>query len=114
GRFREVRRAVGKTLRRDRLGRVVAALAGVAVEPPERRGVRLASAHGHAFSAHLSANSQGLRGLPPEKFSNRTGQGLSFRSAPSPGSGFSPQSIALRVAACWRRMVDRPKWSWRI
>jgi hypothetical protein len=33
--------------------------------------------------------------VPPLKFSNRTGQGSSFRSAPSPGSGFSPQSIAL-------------------
>jgi hypothetical protein len=49
----------------------------------------------------------------PEKFSNRTGQDFFFGSAPSPGSGFSPQSIALGVAAYWRQMVDRPKWSSR-
>jgi len=40
-----------------------------------------------------------LHGLPPEKFSNRTGQDLSFTSALSLGSGFSPQSIALGVTA---------------
>jgi len=28
----------------------------------------------------------------------------------SPGSEFSPRSAGLG-AACWRRMVDRPKWS---
>ena len=51
---------------------------------------------------------------PPLKFSNRRGQVawscLSPRDRVSPGSEFSPRSVRW-TAACWRRMVDRPKWS---
>src|ERR1700712_1084529 len=35
---------------------------------------------------------------------------MAFRDTYSPGSEFSPRSIRW-TAACWRRMVDRPKFS---
>lgn len=83
-------------------------------------GLSLRHDHGSQYMSHDFQTeirwlgiSSSPAGVPPLKFSNRTGQGFCFRSASSPGSGFSPQSIALGVAACWRRMVDRPKWSSR-